>query len=120
MRRANALRVVLLRRAVGKALAVHVDAAELAAYEEYKALLQPLGLPKQPTTMLSGTLAGITAVSATYPLDLVRATMAKPTSTHRSLVGAIHTIARERGIGAQSTGISATLLGLTAFFLKGG
>ena len=46
--------------------------------EEYKARLLDAGLPRQASTLVSGSCAGVTAVATTYPLDLIRATMAKP------------------------------------------
>ena len=55
-------------------------------YEEYKATLTGLGVPKQASTLTAGSLAGVTAVILTYPLDLARATMAMPSSPHASMV----------------------------------
>ena len=84
-------------------------------YEEYKANLVELGVPKQASTLTAGSLAGVTAVVLTYPLDLARATMAMPTSTHASMIDAVGAIARERGVGALYSGVSATCIGVAPY-----
>jgi solute carrier family 25 protein 42 len=89
------------------------------AFEEFRASFAPglaaAGAPKQAATVLAGTLAGVTAVATTYPLDLVRAAMATPNSRYPSMFGALRTIARERGVGALYAGFSATLLGVAPY-----
>jgi len=54
-------------------------------------------------------------VGLTYPLDLVRATMAKPGSKYDSLVGALMTISRERGVLALYSGMTATMMGVAPY-----
>lgn len=49
---------------------------QMASNEEFKALMQRTGMPKQIASLLGGSLAGMTAVVLTYPLDMVRARMA--------------------------------------------
>lgn len=84
-------------------------------YEEYKVRLIEGGMPKQASTLAAGSAAGVTAVSVTYPLDLVRATMAKPGHTYSSMFDAMITIVRQRGVGGLYAGISATILGVAPY-----
>lgn len=84
-------------------------------FEEYKAWALERGAPKQAATLAAGSLAGVTAVVLTYPLDLVRATMATPDNPHRSMLGALRTIAAERGVGALYNGVGATCLGVAPY-----
>ena len=63
----------------------------------------------------SGSLAGATATILTYPLDLARATMAMPTNTHASMFEAVGSIARERGVGALYSGVTATCMGVAPY-----
>jgi hypothetical protein len=81
-------------------------------FEEYKVRLLAQGLPKQASTVAAGSAAGVTAVVLTYPLDLVRATMATPGSAHTSMGNALVSIARERGVGALYAGVTATCVGV--------
>ena len=85
-------------------------------FEEYKASLNAVGVPKQAATLTAGSLAGVTAVVCTYPLDLVRATMATPAGAHHvSMSGALTSIARERGVGALYAGVTATCVGVAPY-----
>jgi len=85
------------------------------SYEEYKVRLMDSGMHKQAATLTAGSAAGVTAVALTYPLDLVRATMAKPSNQYSSMINALVGISRERGIGALYSGISATILGVAPY-----
>ena len=85
------------------------------SYEEYKEWLLQAGAPKQAATLAAGSLGGVTAVVLTYPLDLVRATMATPSSPHKSMVDALVTISRERGIGGLYSGVTATCIGVAPY-----
>jgi solute carrier family 25 protein 42 len=60
-------------------------------------------------------MAGVTAVALTYPLDLVRASMATPSSTHTSMAGAMRSIVEQRGVGALYNGIGATVVGVAPY-----
>lgn len=84
-------------------------------FEEYKAHSLALGAPKQVATLVAGSAAGVTAVVLTYPLDLVRATMATPENTHKSMLGALRAIGSERGVGALYSGVGATCLGVAPY-----
>mmetsp|Transcript_8239 Transcript_8239/g.24738 ORF Transcript_8239/g.24738 Transcript_8239/m.24738 type:complete len:294 (+) Transcript_8239:177-1058(+) len=85
------------------------------SFEEYKARIAALGAPSHLCNLAAGSCAGITAVGLTYPLDLVRATMAKPGSKYDSLVGALMTISRERGVLALYSGMTATMMGVAPY-----
>ncbi|XP_048225994.1 mitochondrial substrate carrier family protein B-like [Ricinus communis] len=93
------------------------------AYERYKSFLQSVfGLEKQRGNVTSdlavhfvaGGLAGITAASATYPLDLVRTRLATQRNTiyYRGIWHAFNTICREEGFLGLYKGLGATLLGV--------
>jgi len=89
--------------------------ATFLCYEEYKAALLGCGAHKQQAALAAGSLAGVTAVCLTYPLDLVRAAMAKPSSVYTSMFHALRSISAERGVGALYSGISATVLGVAPY-----
>ena len=85
-------------------------------FEEYKASLLAVGVPKQLSTLVAGSLGGVTAVVCTYPLDLVRATMATPAGAHHTSMGsALTSIARERGAAALYSGVTATCVGVAPY-----
>ncbi|XP_057979087.1 uncharacterized protein LOC131165375 isoform X2 [Malania oleifera] len=64
--------------------------------------------------LLGGGLAGVTAASATYPLDLVRTRLAAQTNViyYRGIWHALHTICKEEGALGLYKGLGATLLGV--------
>ena len=74
-----------------------------------------LGTGKTVSALTAGSLAGLTAVALTYPLDMVRASMATPSSTHTSMAGAMQSIVQTRGVGALYSGISATMVGVAPY-----
>ncbi|KAK4351387.1 hypothetical protein RND71_030700 [Anisodus tanguticus] len=93
------------------------------AFERYKNVLQLiLGVESQGENitadlcirLLGGGLAGITAASLTYPLDLVRTRLAAQTKViyYRGICHALQTISREEGIAGLYKGMGATLLGV--------
>ncbi|XP_021803735.1 mitochondrial substrate carrier family protein B-like [Prunus avium] len=63
---------------------------------------------------LGGGMAGLTAASATYPLDLVRTRLAAQRNAlyYRGIGHAFHTICREEGFLGLYKGLGATLLGV--------
>ncbi|XP_034704407.1 mitochondrial substrate carrier family protein B-like isoform X2 [Vitis riparia] len=63
---------------------------------------------------VAGGLAGLTAASATYPLDLVRTRLAAQTKViyYRGIGHTLQTIVREEGIWGLYKGLGATLLGV--------
>ncbi|TPX40050.1 hypothetical protein SeMB42_g02085 [Synchytrium endobioticum] len=52
-------------------------AVKFMAYEQYKTILMPNGAEKSPLKgMIAGSMAGVTSVFVSYPLDLVRVRLA--------------------------------------------
>ncbi|MQL72647.1 hypothetical protein Taro_004994 [Colocasia esculenta] len=93
------------------------------AYEQYKMILQSLpGLDRHKDyvaadvclRLLGGGLAGITAASMTYPLDLVRTRLAAQTNNiyYRGITHALYAICRDEGPKGLYKGLGATLLGV--------
>ncbi|XP_011006631.1 PREDICTED: mitochondrial substrate carrier family protein B-like [Populus euphratica] len=93
------------------------------AYERYKSFLQPVlgvenhrvnGTADLAVHFIGGGMAGITAASATYPLDLVRTRIAAQRNTmyYRGIWHAFHTICREEGFLGLYKGLGATLIGV--------
>ncbi|CAL9123618.1 unnamed protein product [Musa textilis] len=93
------------------------------AYERYKNFLQLVpGLDKHRDSvsadvcvrLFGGGLAGITAASMTYPLDLVRTRLAAQTNTmyYRGISHSLYAICRDEGIRGLYKGLGATLLGV--------
>ncbi|KAA8516371.1 hypothetical protein F0562_016664 [Nyssa sinensis] len=93
------------------------------AYERYKSLLKSIpGLESYRGNasadifvhFIGGGLSGITAASATYPLDLVRTRLAAQRSAiyYRGISHALQTICRDEGFFGLYKGLGATLLGV--------
>ncbi|KAL9421561.1 hypothetical protein AB3S75_033938 [Citrus x aurantiifolia] len=93
------------------------------AYEHYKKLLHAIPVVESQgenmssdlfVHFVSGGLAGITAASVTYPLDLVRTRLAAQTNViyYRGICHALQTICRDEGIWGLYKGLGATLLGV--------
>ncbi|KAI3958219.1 hypothetical protein MKW92_030145 [Papaver armeniacum] len=93
------------------------------AYERYKNSLQSIpGLERHRENVTSdlfvrlvgGGLAGITAASLTYPLDLVRTRLAAQTHEvyYRGISHTLRTICKEEGCFGLYKGLGATLLGV--------
>ncbi|KAK1570366.1 hypothetical protein Q3G72_000809 [Acer saccharum] len=93
------------------------------AYEHYKKLLHVIpGVQTRRESMsanlcvhfVAGGLAGITAASATYPLDLVRTRLAAQTNVmyYRGIGHALQTICKDEGVLGLYKGLGATLLGV--------
>ncbi|KAI9078315.1 hypothetical protein K1719_039691 [Acacia pycnantha] len=93
------------------------------AYEHYKKFLKTVpGLQNNGDNMsadlcvhfVGGGLAGITAATATYPLDLVRTRLAAQTKVvyYRGIWHALRTISKDEGLFGLYKGLGATLLGV--------
>ncbi|CAN6471570.1 unnamed protein product [Victoria cruziana] len=93
------------------------------AYERYKNFLQSIPLLDKDrenasadlfVRLVGGGLAGITAASITYPLDLVRTRLAAQTNViyYRGISHALYTICRDEGLRGLYKGLGATLLGV--------
>ncbi|XP_020216978.1 mitochondrial substrate carrier family protein B [Cajanus cajan] len=98
------------------------SAVNFYAYERYKNLLHSVmgenvngnSSANLLVHFVGGGLAGITAASATYPLDLVRTRLAAQRSImyYRGISHAFSTICREEGFLGLYKGLGATLLGV--------
>ncbi|XP_041028094.1 mitochondrial substrate carrier family protein B-like isoform X1 [Juglans microcarpa x Juglans regia] len=96
------------------------SAVNFYAYERYKNQLHSIiGENRRGNTssdlsvrFVGGGLAGITAASLTYPLDLVRTRLAAQTNSsyYRGIWHAFHTICRDEGFMGLYKGLGATLL----------
>lgn len=93
------------------------------AFERYKNLLQVyLGVESQGENvsadlcirLLGGGLAGVTAASATYPLDLVRTRLTAQRNViyYKGIFHALRTITKEEGFLGLYKGLGPTLLGV--------
>ncbi|KAK4579313.1 hypothetical protein RGQ29_029111 [Quercus rubra] len=93
------------------------------AYEHYKKLLKMIpGLENHRDNIgtdlcvrfVAGGSAGVTAASATYPLDLVRTRLAAQTNViyYRGIWHTLQTITKEEGVLGLYKGLGATLLGV--------
>ncbi|CAA0836365.1 Mitochondrial substrate carrier family protein [Striga hermonthica] len=99
------------------------SAVNFYSYEQYKRILRSIpGLDGQRRNahgdifvhFVGGGLAGITAASATYPLDLVRTRLAAQRNAiyYQGIRHALHTICRDEGFFGLYKGLGATLLGV--------
>ncbi|KAL6534317.1 hypothetical protein OROHE_013242 [Orobanche hederae] len=99
------------------------SAANFYSYEQYKSILRSIpGLDGQGRSphadvfvhFVGGGLAGVTAASATYPLDLVRTRLAAQRNAiyYQGIRHALHTICRDEGFLGLYKGLGATLLGV--------
>ena len=100
-------------------------AIQFMSYEQYKKLLRPYFSERTHTSKLvAGSMTGITAVTFTYPLDVVRARLAYQVHEKRyhGIRHAFTTIPRtEGGFFALYRGFSSAILGMipyagTAFY----
>ncbi|XP_042053093.1 mitochondrial substrate carrier family protein B-like [Salvia splendens] len=93
------------------------------SYEQYKRILRSIpgleGNGEHPHAdafvhFVGGGLAGMTAASATYPLDLVRTRLAAQRNTiyYEGIRHSIRTICRDEGFFGLYKGLGATLLGV--------
>uniref|UniRef100_A0A8C9UP65 Solute carrier family 25 member 42 n=1 Tax=Spermophilus dauricus TaxID=99837 RepID=A0A8C9UP65_SPEDA len=96
-------------------------AIQFSAHEEYKRILgryygfRGEALPPWPR-LLAGALAGTTAASLTYPLDLVRARMAvTPKEMYSNIFHVFIRISREEGLKTLYHGFTPTVLGVIPY-----
>ena len=98
-------------------------ALQFTSFEVFKGLLPTLGLGwlgREAHTMkfVAGSLAGLTAVSATFPLDAIRARLAFQVVGETRYHGIIHTggsILRTEGALGLYRGLTPTLLGIIPY-----
>ncbi|XP_033107427.1 mitochondrial coenzyme A transporter SLC25A42-like [Anneissia japonica] len=93
-------------------------AIQYASHEQYKKLLLPDGdkVLSPPYRFLAGSLAGVTAASCTYPLDMVRARMAiTHKKRYKGLLNIFTKIFREEGVRTFYRGFTPTILGVIPY-----
>ena len=94
-------------------------AVQFLSYEQYKKLTQPyFSEQHHANKLVSGSMAGITAVLSTYPLDLIRTRLAFQVDEirYRGIGHAFVSIVRgEGGIPALYKGLVPTLLGMIPY-----
>ncbi|XP_043846326.1 LOW QUALITY PROTEIN: mitochondrial coenzyme A transporter SLC25A42 [Dromiciops gliroides] len=96
-------------------------AIQFSAHEEYKQILgryygfEGEALPPCPR-LVAGALAGMTAASLTYPLDLVRARMAvTPKEMYSNIFHVFIRMSREEGLKTLYRGFVPTILGVIPY-----
>jgi len=95
-------------------------AIQFMSFEQYKRLLKPYFSQEHLhySKLLAGSMTGVTAVTFTYPLDLVRARLAFQVSERKytSVAMALVTIAREEGgVLALYRGYTASIMGMIPY-----
>ena len=94
-------------------------AIQFMSYEQYKRLVRPYFNPNTHTSkLLAGSLTGVTAVTFTYPLDMVRARMAYQVKErrYRGIWHTLMTIPREEGgLIALYRGYSSSIMGMIPY-----
>uniref|UniRef100_A0A8C2VYR1 Solute carrier family 25 member 16 n=1 Tax=Chinchilla lanigera TaxID=34839 RepID=A0A8C2VYR1_CHILA len=95
-------------------------AIQFMAFEQYKMLITTkLGISGHVHRLMAGSLAGMTAVICTYPLDVVRVRLAfqvKGEHTYTGIIHAFKTIyAKEGGFLGFYRGLMPTILGMAPY-----
>lgn len=95
-------------------------AIQFMSYEQYRAYLQSVTHHDHQhlVHLFSGSLAGMTAVLVTYPLDVMRARIAfqlKGEHIYFGVLGTVKTISQQEGKLALFRGIVPTLLGMVPY-----
>ncbi|XP_069548750.1 solute carrier family 25 member 16 [Brachyistius frenatus] len=95
-------------------------AIQFMAFDKYKALLsKQIGISGHIHRLMAGSMAGMSAVICTYPLDVIRARLAfQVTGYHRytGIANAFHTIyLKEGGISGFYRGLTPTLIGMAPY-----
>eukprot|EP01118_Nematostelium_gracile_P009769 TRINITY_DN32_c0_g1_i1.p1 TRINITY_DN32_c0_g1~~TRINITY_DN32_c0_g1_i1.p1 ORF type:complete len:299 (-),score=59.92 TRINITY_DN32_c0_g1_i1:92-988(-) len=98
---------------------VPYSAVQFAAYEQFANLIRGENDDLTPVgRLIAGGLAGLTSVTATYPLDLVRTRLSCQSPTemkYKGIVDSFNVIYREEGPLAFYKGINATLIGVAPY-----
>ncbi|XP_029103241.1 graves disease carrier protein-like isoform X1 [Scleropages formosus] len=95
-------------------------AIQFTAFENYKKLLsQQLGISEHIHRLMAGSMAGITAVICTYPLDVVRVRLAfqvKGEHRYTGIFNAFQTIyKKEGGVSGFYRGLVPTIMGMAPY-----
>jgi len=96
------------------------SAVQFAAYEQFKkAMIKPGHDDLTPATRLgAGAAAGITSVTVTYPLDLIRTRLSVQTSQnfkYNGIANCAIVIVRSEGLLALYKGVFPTVLGIAPY-----
>ncbi|XP_041644615.1 graves disease carrier protein [Cheilinus undulatus] len=95
-------------------------AIQFMAFDNYKKLLSTqIGISGHIHRLMAGSMAGMTAVICTYPLDMIRSRLAfQVTGYHRytGIFNAFHTIyLKEGGVLGFYRGLTPTLIGMAPY-----
>ncbi|XP_031591084.1 graves disease carrier protein [Oreochromis aureus] len=95
-------------------------AIQFMAFDKYKKLLsKQIGISGPIHRLMAGSMAGMTAVICTYPLDVVRARLAfqvKGDHRYTGIANAFHTIyLKEGGVLGFYRGLTPTLIGMAPY-----
>ena len=92
-------------------LYISYGAVQFSAYRQCTHLLHPLRLSNKTEAFVAGAVAGATATSLTYPLDLLRTRFAAqgPQKVYKSLRSGIRDIARQEGAKGFFQGLAAAV-----------
>ncbi|XP_020503779.1 graves disease carrier protein [Labrus bergylta] len=95
-------------------------AIQFMAFDNYKKLLSThIGISGHIHRLMAGSMAGMTAVICTYPLDMIRSRLAfQVTGYHRytGIINAFHTIyLKEGGVLGFYRGLTPTLIGMAPY-----
>ncbi|KAF9431206.1 hypothetical protein BGZ94_006887 [Podila epigama] len=94
-------------------------AIKFMAYEQYRSLLMPTRRDETPyKKLIAGSLAGVTSVLFTYPLDLIRVRLAYETTAlnYKTLVTKIYSETTGTASGRQTVSTWAPQLQITNFY----
>lgn len=95
-------------------------AIQFTSFEMYKSLSSvALGPKSHVAKFLSGSMAGVTAVTLTYPLDMVRARLAFQVTGQHVYTGIYHTVTtivkQEGGVRGLYRGYTPTIMGMIPY-----
>ncbi|KAM4592169.1 solute carrier family 25 member 16 [Odontesthes bonariensis] len=94
-------------------------AIQFMAFDKYKKLLSKrIGISGHIHRLMAGSMAGMSAVICTYPLDVIRARLAfQVTGDHRytGIANVFQSIYRTEGIAGFYRGLTPTLIGMAPY-----
>ena len=92
-------------------LYISYGAVQFSAYRQCTHLLHPLRLSNKAEAFVAGAVAGASATTLTYPLDLLRTRFAAqgPQKVYKSLRSGIRAIARQEGAKGFFQGLAAAV-----------
>ncbi|CAG6017149.1 solute carrier family 25 member 16 [Menidia menidia] len=94
-------------------------AIQFMAFDKYKKLLsKQIGISGHIHRLMAGSMAGMSAVICTYPLDVIRARLAfQVTGDHRysGIANVFQSIYRTEGVAGFYRGLTPTLIGMAPY-----